>query len=32
MPDYTQWREKYGPEMLEQMKSEGVEALLLTPA
>ena len=32
IPDYTQWREKYGPEMLEQMKSEGVEALLLTPA
>ncbi len=32
LPDYTQWRETYGPQMLEQMKSEGVEALLLTPA
>lgn len=32
VPDYTQWRETYGPQMLEQMKSEGVEALLLTPA
>jgi len=32
IPDYTQWRDRYGPEMLEQMKGEGVEALLLTPA
>lgn len=32
VPDYTQWRGKYGPEMLARMKSEGVEALLLTPA
>ncbi len=32
IPDYTQWRERYGPEMLERMKSEDVEALLLTPA
>lgn len=32
VPDYTQWRERYGPEMLERMKSEDVEALLLTPA
>ena len=32
IPDYSQWRERYGPEMLRQMKAEGVEALLLTPA
>ena len=32
IPDYTEWQERYGPEMLEQMKSEDVEALLLTPA
>jgi hypothetical protein len=31
-PDYSHWRGKYGPEMLEQMTAEGVEALLLTPA
>ena len=32
IPDYTQWQERYGPEILKQMKTEGVEALLLTPA
>ncbi|MDA0265246.1 MAG: glycine/sarcosine/betaine reductase selenoprotein B family protein [Chloroflexi bacterium] len=32
VPDYTLWRERYGPEMLGQMKEEGVEAVLLTPA
>lgn len=32
IPDYTQWQERYGPEILKQMKTEGVEAVLLTPA
>lgn len=32
IPDYTQWRGKYGPEMLARMREEGVEAVLLTPA
>ena len=32
VPDYTPWRGRYGPEMLEQMQAEGVEAVLLTPA
>ena len=31
-PDWTLWEERYGPEMLARMKSEGVEAVLLTPA
>jgi len=31
-PDYGPWRERYGPEILEKMMSEGVEAVLLTPA
>ena len=32
IPDYTEWQGKYGPEMLEQMQAENVDALLLTPA
>ena len=32
VPDYKQWRENAGPEMLERMQAEGVEAVLLTPA
>ena len=32
IPDYAPWRERYGPEILERMKAEGVEAVLLTPA
>jgi hypothetical protein len=32
VPDYKQWRENAGPEMLARMQSEGVEAVLLTPA
>ena len=31
-PDWTLWQEQYGPEMVDRMKSEGVEAVLLTPA
>ena len=32
VPDYKQWQETSGPEMLERMQAEGVEALLLAPA
>ncbi len=32
VPDHTQWLESSDPEMLAQMKAEGVEAVLLTPA
>ena len=32
IPNYTPWQERYGPEILERMKAEGVEAVLLTPA
>ena len=32
IPDYTQRQGRYGPEILELMKAEGVEALLLTPS
>ena len=32
IPNFTPWREKYGPQIVDRMKSEGVEAVLLTPA
>ena len=31
-PGWEPWQERYGPEMLAEMKSEDVEAVLLTPA
>ena len=31
-PDWRLWQERYGPDMLARMKSEDVEAVLLTPA
>jgi D-proline reductase (dithiol) PrdB len=31
-PGWGPWNERYGPEIIAQMKSEGVEAALLTPA
>lgn len=31
-PVWGPWRDRYGPEMLARMKSEGVEGVLLTPA
>jgi len=31
-PEWRPWQEQYGPEMLARLKSEGVEAVLLTPA
>ena len=31
-PDWRLWQEEYGPQMLAQMQSEGVQAVLLTPA
>jgi D-proline reductase (dithiol) PrdB len=30
-PDTTEWRERYGPEVAQRMKSEQVDAVLLTP-
>jgi D-proline reductase (dithiol) PrdB len=30
--DWGAWRERYGPEMLARMRSEDVDAVLLTPA
>ena len=31
-PDWRPWQERYGPDMLARMRSEEVEAVLLTPA
>lgn len=32
VPDYKEWQERSGPKMLAQMRAEGVDTLLLTPA
>ena len=31
-PNWGEWQQRYGPEMLDRMRSEGVDAVLLTPA
>jgi len=31
-PDATEWQDRYGPEVAERLKEEGVDCVLLTPA